>query len=164
MNRNPFKFLEINSLHYEDNRGHLDVLHESDSVVLKRSFSKAGVFRGLHWQKPPYEQTKIIRILKGKIIDFVAEINISPVKIYYRELNPLNGWVKIDTKLAHGFYAVVDCDFEYFCIGDYNESAECTYSITKILKDEFGLNNLILSKKDEEAPSIIDYHLVNNNH
>ena len=45
-----------------DSRGHLDVLYEQGDLVLKRSFSRAGVFRGMHLQSPPHQQTKLIRV------------------------------------------------------------------------------------------------------
>jgi len=39
-----------------------------------QSFSKFGTIRGLHFQNPPYEQTKLLRVIKGEILDIVVDI------------------------------------------------------------------------------------------
>lgn len=163
MNKEVIEILENHMLRNKDERGHLDILYEKGDIVLKRSFSKAGVFRGLHWQSPPHEQTKLIHVLNGRIIDFVADINQNPINIHYRELVPFNGWVKIDAHLAHGFYALENSEFEYLCIGKYNELAECNYSIESVLDAEFGIKELIMSNKDKLARPINNYRLIESN-
>jgi len=42
---------------------------EIDFVQDNQSFSKKGTLRGLHYQPPPYAQTKLVRVLQGEIID-----------------------------------------------------------------------------------------------
>lgn len=154
MNTAPFNLLNGVAIRRADNRGHLDVLYEQDHVVLKRSFSKAGVFRGMHWQRPPHEQTKLVRVASGRIIDFVVDPSQSPAELHRRELTPEDGWVQIGAHLAHGFYALEDTEFEYLCLGAYKESAESSYSIVSQLQSELGLTQLILSPKDEAAPPL----------
>ena len=39
-----------------------------------QSFSKKGTLRGLHYQNPPYAQTKLVRVLEGKIIDVAVDL------------------------------------------------------------------------------------------
>ena len=151
MSETPFKPLENSALRRCDERGYLDVLYEQGQVVLKRSFSKSGVFRGMHMQLAPHAQTKLIRVASGRILDFVADPSRVPVKLYRRELGPADGWVQIDDHLAHGFYAIEDTEFEYLCIGAYNESSEASYSIVAVLQSELGLSNLTLSAKDQAA-------------
>ena len=121
----------------EDARGSLEILYETSNVVLKRSFSKKGVFRGTHLQLPPHEQTKIIRVISGRIIDFVAEIKSEGSFIHWKEVNAACGWIKINSKLAHGFYAAKDTVFEYICEGACNESAEQSYSIINFLEKKW---------------------------
>jgi dTDP-4-dehydrorhamnose 3,5-epimerase len=148
----PFKLLSEHAVRYEDNRGCLDVLYEQDDVVLKRSFSKRGVFRGMHWQRTPYAQTKLIRVVTGRILDFVVDPSESPpARLHRRELSAMDGWVQIDAYLAHGFYALEDTEFEYLCLGAYNERAESSYSIVDFLQSKLGLIQLILSAKDTAA-------------
>lgn len=151
MSASPFKALNAVAQRRQDERGHLDVLYEQGEVVLKRSFSRAGVFRGMHWQRPPHAQIKLIRVASGRILDFVLDPSESPTRLHRRELAPANGWIQIDAHLAHGFYAMEDTEFEYLCIGAYNESAESSFSIVDFLQSKLGLRQLILSTKDAAA-------------
>ena len=111
MTISPFVCLSGTASRYTDLRGHLDVLYEHDNVVLKRSFSRAGVFRGMHWQKPPHVQTKLIRVISGRIIDFVVAPESAERVLHHRELGPEDGWLQICAHLAHGFYALRDTEF-----------------------------------------------------
>jgi dTDP-4-dehydrorhamnose 3,5-epimerase len=154
MSANPFKFLDAGAIRRQDSRGHLDVLYEQAEVVLKRSFSKAGVFRGMHWQRAPHAQTKLIRVASGRILDFVFDPAETPALLHRRELGPADGWVQIGAHLAHGFYAIEDTYFEYLCLGAYNESAESSYSIVDFLQSKLGLTQLTLSPKDTAAAPI----------
>lgn len=151
MSASLFKILNAAAQRRQDDRGHLDVLYEQGEVVLKRSFSRAGVFRGMHWQRPPNTQTKLIRVASGRILDFVFAPSGSPARLHRRELVPADGWIQIDAHLAHGFYAIEDTEFEYLCIGAYNESAESSFSIVDYLQSKLGLRQLILSTKDAAA-------------
>ncbi len=151
MSASPFKALNAVAQRRQDNRGHLDVLYEQGEVVLKHSFSRAGVFRGMHWQRPPHAQIKLIRVASGRILDFVLDPSESPARLHRRELAPADGWIQIDAHLAHGLYAMEDTEFEYLCIGAYNESAESSFSIVDFLQSKLGLRQLILSTKDAAA-------------
>lgn len=151
---NHFPILQDNAAKREDNRGWLQVLYESDAMVLKRSFSKAGVFRGLHIQMAPSPQVKLIRVVSGQIIDFVVDMTSAERAIHRKVLGPDEDWVKIDAQYAHGFYAVEDTVFEYVCDGGYDEPNEQAFSITNYLESELGLETLILSDKDRASPSL----------
>lgn len=148
-------FPKLNELSntFSDNRGSMDVLYESCSAVLKRSNSKKGVFRGLHKQKAPAEQIKIIRIISGKIIDFVTDPEDKDEIIWYSELSSEDDWVLIEKNLAHGFYALEDVVFEYFCDGAYNESLEQVLRVDSIVKEKLGLQPFYLSDKDLKGNS-----------
>lgn len=152
--KNTFPVLTQHSQKKEDARGSLEVLYEANGVVLKRSFSKKGVFRGMHMQEPPHEQTKLIRVISGRIIDFVVEPNGGVNEIRWQEIEAGNDWIKIDAKFAHGFYALEDTNFEYICDGAYVELAEKSYSIVDFLKSVMQLDDLILSEKDAIAPKL----------
>jgi dTDP-4-dehydrorhamnose 3,5-epimerase len=154
MSDSPFKALATNVMRRQDDRGYLDVLYEQGEVVLKRSFSRAGVFRGMHWQRPPYAQIKLIRVASGRIMDFVVNISQIPAQLYRRELLPADGWMQIDAHLAHGFYAIEDTEFEYLCLGAYNEDAESSFSISEFLQTQLGLTQLSLSAKDAAAKPV----------
>lgn len=149
-----FPTLQDSARKREDNRGWLQVLYESDAMVLKRSFSKAGVFRGLHVQVAPSPQVKLIRVVSGRIIDFLVDLGDDTKTIHRKEIGPEQDWVKIDAQYAHGFYAVEDTIFEYVCDGGYDEGNEKAFSITDYLEAELGLGNLILSDKDRASPPL----------
>jgi dTDP-4-dehydrorhamnose 3,5-epimerase len=139
----------------EDNRGWLQVLYESESMVLKRSFSKAGVFRGLHVQMPPSPQVKLIRVVSGRIIDVIVSMDDPARVIHHKALTAAHDWVQIDAHYAHGFYAVEDTIFEYVCDGGYDEPAELAFSVTDWLRDTLGLVNPTLSAKDLASQPLI---------
>lgn len=148
-----FGELDASARRFEDERGWVAVLHESERTVLKRSFSKAGVFRGMHIQVDPSPQVKLIRVVSGRIVDFVAKLSAES-EIRHRELGPESGWIRIAADLAHGFYALEDTVFEYVCDGRYDEAAERSYSILGYLKAQCGIADPLLSPKDRSARPI----------
>lgn len=150
----PFVFLDETAHRREDNRGWLEVLYESDAMVLKRSFSKKGVFRGLHVQQAPSPQTKVIRVVSGSIVDVVVSMDDPSREIRTATLTPEDGWVRIDAQYAHGFYALQDTVFEYVCDGGYDEASEQAFSIADRLPALLGVDVVILSDKDRAAPPL----------
>lgn len=146
-----FPRLLENAIKLEDDRGFIEILYESDSAVLKRTFSKAGVFRGMHLQHPPFPQDKIFRVVSGKIIDFITDPNDDSGQVWYNEVTPEDEWVHIDAKYAHGFYSPEDSVFEYFCDGQYKGSHEEAYSIEHLLTEQLELTDVMLSAKDADS-------------
>jgi len=143
-----FKRLLDAPLVFEDQRGRMEVLYESEGMVLKRSTSKKHVLRGLHHQVSPAKQSKLIRVISGSIIDFVADPEDKDEIIWWSSINPDDQWVQINSSLAHGFYATEDVIFEYFCDGRYSEKHEKTFLITNLLERELGIKDPLLSAKD----------------
>ncbi len=137
----------------EDDRGFIEVLYESNNVVLKRTTSKSGVFRGMHVQPFPYLQNKIIRVVSGKILDFITDPSDEKEKVFYTEITPEDEWVHIDAKYAHGFYTPEDSVFEYLCDGTYNEFSEKAYRIDHLLLEKLQFADIILSSKDSNCKS-----------
>jgi dTDP-4-dehydrorhamnose 3,5-epimerase len=150
----PFLSLSESADARIDHRGSLELLYETKNVVLKRSFSKNGVFRGMHIQMSPYQQTKLIRVVEGRILDFIVDMNSIDKKIFWKEITSSDGWIKIESYMAHGFYAIEDSVFEYICDGGYNEASEKTFSIRKFLDEVMGLRNLNISDKDKAAAEL----------
>lgn len=151
MTTTPLVWLNQTATRFADARGHLDVLYEQGDVVLKRSFSHAGVFRGMHWQRPPDAQSKLIRVVSGRILDFVVDPQSEARQLFHRELGPEDGWVLVPASLAHGFYAQQDTVFEYLCHGAYAESSEHSYSILHHLAEHHGIAAATVSAKDAAA-------------
>lgn len=150
----PFACLDRTAHRREDSRGWLEVLYESDAMVLKRSFSKQGVFRGLHVQRAPSPQTKVIRVVEGRIVDIIVDLNDPTLDLKTTILTPKDGWVLIGPWYAHGFYAMEDTLFEYVCDGGYDETSEAAYSIADRLPSLLGVTTVILSDKDRAAPPL----------
>lgn len=151
---NPFVRLDQTTHRREDNRGWLEVLYESDAMVLKRSFSRKGVFRGLHVQRAPSAQTKVIRVVSGSIVDVLVSMEDPSRELKTATLTPADGWVRIGADYAHGFYALQDTVFEYVCDGGYDEASEEAYSIADRLPALLGVETVILSDKDRAAPPL----------
>jgi dTDP-4-dehydrorhamnose 3,5-epimerase len=150
----PFIRLDGVTQRREDNRGWLEVLYESEAMVLKRSFSRKGVFRGLHVQQAPSPQTKVIRVVEGAIVDVVVSMDDPTRALKTTTLTPADGWVRIDAEYAHGFYALEDTLFEYVCDGGYDEVSEQAFSIADRLPALLGVETVILSDKDRAAPPL----------
>ena len=127
---------------HEDERGYFyEVFNEREfnektggkydfhTLQENESKSKAGVFRGLHFQKAPYEQAKLVRVLKGRVVDFAVDIRKdSPTfgKCVFANLTEENKrQFFIPRGFAHGFYVFSEeAVFEYKCDNYYNKESE----------------------------------------
>lgn len=127
------------------------------------SKSQAGVVRGLHFQNPPYEQGKLIRVLKGAVLDVVVDIRKNSAtygKVFTIELSEENAkalWVP--PGFAHGFKTLADETlFYYDCTQVYNKESEGSIRWNDPdLNINWGIENPILSEKDEAAPLFKDF-------
>lgn len=102
-----------------------------DFVQDNQSFSQKGVIRGLHYQKPPFTQAKLIRVIKGSILDVAVDIRKdSPTYGQYfaitlSEENHLQ--FLIHEGFAHGFSVLEnDTIVQYKCSRFYHKEAEGT--------------------------------------
>jgi dTDP-4-dehydrorhamnose 3,5-epimerase len=122
-----------------------------------QSLSQTGVLRGLHFQNPPFEQGKLVRVIKGAVLDAVVDIRKgSPTygKTFAHELNEKNKTMLwIPPGFAHGFLTLEnDTIFSYKCTGLYNKQAEdCILWNDGDLAISWGINNPILSEKDKQG-------------
>lgn len=96
-----------------------------------QSFSKKGVIRGLHFQCPPFAQSKLVRVIKGRALDVAVDIRKgSPTygKHHSVELSGDNFLqFYIPTGFAHGFVALEDDTiFAYKCGEFYNKASEAS--------------------------------------
>lgn len=102
---------------------------KDEPTQMNQSFSKAGVLRGLHFQAPPFAQSKLVRCISGKLFDVAVDIRTgSPTlgKWYGLELSAENKKILyIPQGFAHGFLALTDCEMLYTCgNAHYEKSAE----------------------------------------
>ena len=134
-----------------------------DIVQTNISESQAGVVRGLHFQNPPYAQGKLIRVLKGAVLDVAVDIrkNSKSYGQYFAiELNEENKnalWVP--PGFAHGFKTLKDNTlFYYDCTGPYHKESEGSLLWNDPdLNINWEIENPILSEKDAGAPLFKDF-------
>ena len=85
-----------------------NVIGNTEFIQENESFSKIGTLRGLHFQKPPFEQAKLIRCIKGEILDVIVDIRKKSKtygKVQSIILSEENKYqLFIPVGFAHGFY------------------------------------------------------------
>ena len=127
---------------HEDERGYFyEVFNEKefnektnnkyDFHTLQENESKSSqfVFRGLHFQKPPYEQAKLVRVLQGAVLDFAVDIRKDSPTFGKCVYAILADWNKdqffVPRSFAHGFLVLSqEAVFEYKCDNYYNKESE----------------------------------------
>lgn len=93
------------------------------------SSSRYGVLRGLHFQKPPHAQAKLVRVVKGKVLDIAVDIRKGSPTFGHHVSIELSGENKrqlfIPRGFAHGFAVLSDeVVFQYKCDRYYVPSSE----------------------------------------
>jgi len=137
---------------------------DTDFVQDNESKSQKNVLRGLHFQNPPFAQGKLVRVVKGAVLDVAVDLRLKSATygqweaVELSEENKLMYW--IPPGFAHGFLTLRDDTvFTYKCTNIYNKESEGS-----ILWNDSSLNiewNLsqkpILSQKDKESPIFSDF-------
>lgn len=121
------------------------------------SKSSYGVVRGLHYQKPPFTQSKLVRCVRGRVLDVAVDIRLgSPtfgrhVAVELTEENHVQFF--IPKGFAHGFSVLSDTAvFQYKCDEFYHPEAD---SGIQLLDEELGIDwqipwdKAIMSEKDK---------------
>ena len=129
------------------------------------SKSRYGVLRGMHFQLPPYTQSKLVRVVKGKVLDVVVDIRKgSPTYGKYEmcELTEDNHRQFFVPKgMAHGFAVLSDeAIFQYKCDEFYHPEAEGAIAWNDPdLGIEWPIDStdVILSEKDKHHPFLKDF-------
>ena len=129
------------------------------------SMSSYGVMRGLHFQRPPFTQSKLVRVIKGAVLDVAVDIRKnSPtygkhVAVELTEDNHRQFFVP--RGFAHGFAVLSDeAIFQYKCDNFYAPQADGGISI---LDGDLGIDwhipmdKAILSEKDTKHPLLKDF-------
>ncbi|MDG1440399.1 MAG: dTDP-4-dehydrorhamnose 3,5-epimerase [Flavobacteriales bacterium] len=122
-----------------------------------QSLSSKNIIRGLHFQKPPFAQDKLVTVIKGSVLDVVVDIRVNS-KTYGKyiivELNEENHHqLFIPIGMAHGFLSLEDHTiFSYKCSDFYNKESEGAIKWNDPdLNIKWPISNPILSEKDENA-------------
>ena len=158
---------------FEDDRGYFfeswsrnlfkDIGLDIDFVQDNQSLSQKGVLRGLHFQNPPYEQGKLVHVIKGSVMDIALDIRKkSPTyghhfSVILSDENKKIFWVP--PGFAHGFVALEsDTIVTYKCTNFYNKDAEGTILWNDSdLNINWGVEDPIISEKDAKAESFRNF-------
>ncbi|AYJ79680.1 dTDP-4-dehydrorhamnose 3,5-epimerase [Aliarcobacter cryaerophilus ATCC 43158] len=128
------------------------------------SKSSKGVLRGLHYQLPPHAQTKLVRVIKGRVLDVAVDIRRNSPTFGQHVAVLLSGENKkqllIPRGFAHGFVVLEDDTIFAYKVDNYY-SPECDRGIAfddKNLNIDWLLNHdeLNLSAKDTKQPKLFD--------
>ena len=124
---------------FSDSRGtFFEIYKKSDFVAAgiveeftkdNQSISRKGTLRGLHFQRPPHVQAKLVRVVRGAAWDVAVDLrkgSPSYLKWLGLELSPENGlMLYIPAGFAHGFLALEnDTVLAYKCSLEYNRESE----------------------------------------
>ena len=167
---------------FKDDRGYFfesfsqreftEKVRKVDFVQDNESKSSYGVLRGLHFQKPPYAQSKLVRVIKGSVLDVAVDIRKgSPtfgehVAVELTEENHRQFF--IPRGFAHGFVVLTEeVIFQYKCDNFYAPQCEGALAWDDpALKIDWKVSadKIILSGKDqhheclEDAGWVFDYN------
>ena len=164
----------INPTVFEDERGYFmesfnqQKLQEAGIhipfVQDNQSFSKRGTLRGLHYQNPPYAQTKLVRVLQGEIMDVAVDVRKnSPTygqHFAIRLSDENKKQLLIPQGFAHGFSVISETAVVlYKCDQFYNKASEGGIRFDDpTLNIDWGidLKTAIVLDKDIELPNFAD--------
>lgn len=141
--------------------------HSVNFIQDNESKSSKGVLRGLHFQLPPFAQSKLVRVIDGKVLDVAVDIRQgSPTFGQYvtAELSAENKHqLFVPRGFAHGFVVLSDTAVFAYKVDNYY-SPECDRGLAF---DEPSLNidwqiassELKLSEKDQKQPNLANLPL-----
>ena len=139
--------------------GHVDFVQDNESC------STRGVMRGLHFQRPPYAQAKLVRCVRGAVVDVAVDLRKgSPtygrhVAVELTEENHRQFF--IPRGFAHGFAVLSDVAvFQYKCDNYYHPEADGGISIVDPslgIDWRMAIGEAILSDKDKRHPRLEEF-------
>ena len=162
----PKVFNDDRGYFFESFRKNLfDDLHISDFVQENESLSSYGVIRGLHFQKNPHAQSKLVRVVRGRILDVIVDL---------RQASPTFGkWISVELSsenkrqlfiprgFAHGFSVLSEKTLVmYKCDNYYHKESEggILYNDPSLaISWKVNEENAILSPKDLQLSTFSAY-------
>lgn len=152
-------FESFSQREFEENVRKINFVQDNESM------SSYGVIRGLHFQRPPFTQSKLVRCVKGRVLDVVVDIRKGSPTYGQHVAVELSEWNHrqffVPCGFAHGFSVLSEIAvFQYKCDNFYIPEADGGISI----KDEtLGINwqipveKAILSEKDIRHGCLKDF-------
>ncbi len=129
-------------------------------VQSNHSKSTKGVLRGLHFQKEPFSQAKLVRCIRGEILDVAVDVRKNSktfgkhVKFILSEDN--KNMLYIPRGFAHGFLVLSDTAEVVYDVDNFYSAANEAGLIwnDKTVSIDWGIENPILSEKDKKWPKL----------
>ena len=127
----PRIFLDSRGFFFESYQAAEYLKNEINCSFIQDNHSRStrGVIRGMHFQKPPFGQAKLIRVARGKVLDVILDLRkSSPTygQAMATELNDENNWqLFVPEGFAHGFQVLSETvDFLYKVDAPYSPQSE----------------------------------------
>ena len=138
---------------------------EVDFVQDNESLSSYGVLRGLHFQRPPMAQSKLVRVVKGRVLDVAVDIRSGSPTYGQHVAVELTGdnhrQFFMPRGFAHGFSVLSDeAVFQYKCDNYYAPDCEgaLAWDDPDLSIDwQIPLDKILLSEKDKHHPSFANF-------
>lgn len=160
----PRKFEDVRGCFFETFTKKLfqEICPDVDFVQENESFSNKGVIRGLHFQKTPWAQGKLVRVVKGRVIDVALDIREGSATFGHHVAVELDdersNMLYVPEGFAHGFSVLEDAVFQYKCTNYYNKESEGGLRFDDPeLAINWRVSNPIISEKDLELPLLSDF-------
>lgn len=159
---------------FQDNRGYFfesfraDWLGslgiEENWIQDNQSFSQKGTVRGLHFQREPYAQAKLVRVVSGKVLDVAVDLRKGSStfgKHYFTVLDSERANLfYVPRGFAHGFSVIEDAVFVYKCSNYYHKESEGGILWNDpALGIDWGVDSPIISEKDKLWPTLAEFEL-----
>ena len=153
-------FLEsYNKKKFEEAIGNISFVQDNESKSAK------GVLRGLHFQKPPYSQAKLVRCIKGKVLDVAVDIRDGSKTFGQHVTVELSGENKkqvfIPRGFAHGFLVLSESAIFAYKVDNSYASAydEGIRWYDSILNIQWGVSEseVLVSEKDAKLPFFSEF-------
>jgi dTDP-4-dehydrorhamnose 3,5-epimerase len=131
---------------------------EKQFVQDNQSFSYKNVLRGIHFQKKPHEQAKLIRVVYGKALDIAVDLRPDSPTFGMHQAVILdaveNNMFYIPEGFGHGFLAIENCILQYKCTAYYHPASDSGIIWDDPdLKIDWKIDEPILSAKDAALPT-----------
>ncbi|WP_339882038.1 dTDP-4-dehydrorhamnose 3,5-epimerase [Polaribacter vadi] len=156
-------FESFNQRDFEQKTGlHVNFVQDNQSI------SNKGVLRGLHLQKGEFSQTKLVRVIQGKVLDVVVDVRENSEtygKVFSIELSEENQMqLFIPKDFLHGFSVLQDNTiFAYKCDNYYNKESEdgVIYNDSFLNIDwKLEKKKIILSEKDKNSKTFLNFKMM----
>ena len=145
-------FESFNQKEFKNNTGlNINFLQDNQSK------SSKNVLRGLHFQNPPHQQGKLVRVLNGSVLDIAVDIRKKSTTYgqHFKIILSKNDFkmLYIPEGFAHGFLTLEDNTiFSYKCTDFYHKEAEdCIIWNDVDLDIDWGIKEPIISEKDQHG-------------